>query len=174
MTHQRWLSACLGLVVLMAACSGGDAATTTAATTTAPIATVTLPPLVESHGLGYGFQLGAADQTAGLFVWFTDLRTAAEGNIPEVSVLPDSRWEVEVRIGSDLFAGPFSQPVPWVDEVWPVVAGKITILERSDPDGACGYAKALLEDFEANATDGTRVPLGDFEVENRGWGCFAR
>lgn len=169
MTSGRWLSVFLGFVVLMTACSGGDAATTAATTTTS----TTLPPLGESHGLGHGFQLGAADQTAGLFVWFTDLRTASEGNIPEVSVLPDSRWEVEVRIGSDLFADPFAAGA-WVDEVWPVVAGKITILERSDPDGACRYAKALLEDFEAIATDGTRVPLGDFEVENRGWGCFAR
>jgi hypothetical protein len=164
-----WVVVC-ALAAVGAGCVGDGAAMTTAPIT----ATVTLPPLVESHGLGYGFRLGAADQTAGLFVWFTDLRTAAEGNIPKVSVLPDSRWEVEVRIGSDLFADPYSQPVPWVDEVWPVVAGKITILERSDPDGACGYAKALLEDFEAIATDGTRVPLGDFDVENRSRGCFAR
>ena len=96
------------VVVCALAAGGAGCVGDGAATTTAPIATVTLPPLGESHGLGHGFQLGAADQTAGLFVWFTDLRTASEGNIPEVSVLPDSRWEVEVRIGSDLFADPFA------------------------------------------------------------------
>jgi hypothetical protein len=167
--RRSLLAVLCALAVAGGGCLGKDTVTTTAPTTT----TVTLPPLVDSHGLGFGFRLGAADQTAGLFVWFTDMMAAAEGSIPKVSVLPDSRWEVEVRIGSNLFSNWSQGLEPWVDEVWPVVAGRITFLEWPESGEECGYARALLEGFEAVATDGTRVHLGDFEVENTLWGCFA-
>jgi hypothetical protein len=164
-------AALLGVV----GCSGGGAAATTAstATTTIPATTTTLPLLVDGYMSGFGFYLGSADQTAGLFVEFTDTRAAAEGNIPDVSTLPDGRWDAEVRIGSDLFAflvGSTSGS-PRVDEAWPVVAGSITILELPSP-GECGVAKAHLEGFQAEAPDGTLVDLSDFEVENSQWGCF--
>ena len=97
-----------------------------------------------------------------------------------MSVLPDDTWEAELRIGSDLFFNwgndviMASDPVPVVDEVWPVVAGTITILEMETPTDECGVARALLTGFEAVTGDGTRVRLADMEVENRAWGCFAR
>jgi hypothetical protein len=96
--------ACCAALLAVAACSGGDAASTTTTTVPTTATTTTLPPLVDDYWSGFGFYLGAADQTAGLFVEFRDTRAAAEGNIPDVSVLPGGRWEAEVRIGSDLFA----------------------------------------------------------------------
>ncbi len=176
------------LALLLAACDGGEpdttmwstttstgvaTTTTITTTTTIPASTTTLPPLVDGYLSGFGFYLGSADQTAGLFVECTDTRAAAEGNIPEVSTLPDGRWDAEVRIGSDLFAFLTGSTggSPQVDEAWPVVSGSITILEVPPP-GECGVAKAHLEGFQAEAPDGTLVDLGDFEVENRQWGCF--
>jgi hypothetical protein len=168
----------------VAGCSGGDAVTTivtslptTTTTTSIPATTTTLPPLVDSYGLGLGFHLGAADQTAGLFVELVTYQNFYEGRIPEVTVLPSPRWIAEVRIGHDLFAnwgsGGFasSGPQPVVDEVWPVVAGSITILELPPRAGPCGEARALLVGLEAVTGDGTPVHLGDFEVRNEWWGC---
>jgi hypothetical protein len=103
-------------VLLLAACKGGEPDTTMGSTTTSTaaltttVATIpattstTLPALVDTYDLGVGFHLGAADQTEGLFVEFTDNDAATRGDIPEVSVLPDGRWTAEVRIGHDLFA----------------------------------------------------------------------
>jgi hypothetical protein len=167
--RQALLVALLALALAGAGCTGDDAASTTT--------TTTLPPLVDSYPRGYGFRLGAADQTTGLFVEFTDFQAGMRGDIPEVSVLPDPMWNVQVRIGSDLFINwgksviLASDPVPLVDEVWPVVAGTITILELPGTE-ECGIARARFEGFAAAAPDGTLVHLGDFEVENRSWGCF--
>jgi hypothetical protein len=86
-------------------------------------------------------------------------------------------WKVEVRIGSNLFANwgndaiRASDPVPVVDEVWPVVAGVITILELPGTE-ACGLARARFEGLEAEAPDGTRIRLGSLEVETMAWGCL--
>jgi hypothetical protein len=178
-------------VLLLAACKGGEAdttmwstttssaaVTTTVATTTATTTTTTtLPPLVDSYGLGWGFHLGAADETVGLFVELVTEQDFYDGRIPEVSVLPNHMWEAEVRIGFNLFANwgneaiMASDPVPVVDEVWPIVAGTITILEMRSTDED-GITRARLEGVEAVIPDGTRVRLGDFEVENGCWGCF--
>lgn len=183
----------LALVVGGPGCTGDDSASTTTTsvvgttttasttvTTTLPptTTTTTLPPLVDNSGVGYGFLLGAADQTVALSVEFTDHDAAARGNIPEVSVLPDSRWRVELRFGRNLLfhlAGVVTptDPRAVVDEVWPVVAGTITILEIEPASASgCDSARALLVGFEAVAEDGTRVHLGDFEVETGLWGCF--
>jgi hypothetical protein len=155
------------------------AATSTTVTTTLPptTTTTTLPPLVDSYGLGLGFHLGAADQTAGLFVELVTYENFYEGRIPEVTVLPSPRWIAEVRVGHDLFANwgsgeiDPSDPQPVVDEVWPLVAGSITILELPPRAGPCGEARALLVGVEAVTGDGTRIHLGDFEVRNEWWGC---
>jgi hypothetical protein len=92
-------------------------------------------------------------------------------------MLPDSRWTAKVHVGHDLFANwgsgeiDPSDPQPVVDEVWPVVAGSITILELPPRSGPCGEARAWLVGVEAMTGDGTRVRLGDFEVRNEWWGC---
>lgn len=180
------LVALLALALAGTGCAGGDATTTTT-TTAAPatttilppaVPTTTLPPLVDTHSIGYGFLLVAADQTVALSVQFTDHSAAAREGVPEVTVLPDPLWKAEVNMGHDLelLWGPAGVVTPTdprsvVDEVWPVVAGTITIVEMS-PTPTCWLARARLEDFEALTTTGQRVYLGDFEVETSGWGCF--
>jgi hypothetical protein len=169
------------LALAGAGCTGDDAVTTTTTSvvdTTATTTTTTLPPLVGDYPFGYGFHLSAVDQTVALFVELADYRDFYEGPLPEVTVLPDPMWEAEVRIGHDLFAdwgGGVSTPTDprsVVDEVWPVVAGTITILEMPSTED-CGPARALFENFEAVTGDGTRVHLGDFNARNEWWGCFA-
>ncbi len=109
---------------------------------------------------------------------FTNFEVALAGNTPEVSTLPDEDWVAEIQMGRNLFASwcddttpePGQEPV--VDEVWPVVGGTITILERPAP-GICGEARARLEGLAAETGDGTRVDLGDFEVRNGAFGCVS-
>jgi hypothetical protein len=174
----------LGLPVVLCAallgvagCSGGGTTATTA--TIIPAATATLPLLVTWHSGGYSFQVGTADNTAGLIVALANYRDFFHGRIPEVSVLPDPRWRARVIIGHDLrFWGPGGDPTdppPVVEEEWPVVAGTITILEMASIHADCGpdgLARALFEDFAARAPDGTIVYLGDFEARNEHWGCL--
>jgi hypothetical protein len=189
--RQALLVALLALALVGAGSTGDDAASTTTTsvvdttitistttTTTLPATTTTLPPLVDTHSIGYGFLLVAADETAALSIEFTDHRAAAREEVPEVTVLPDPLWKAEVNIGHDLdlLWGPAgivtpTDPRPVVDEVWTVVAGTITILEI-EPAEVCHEARARLEDFEALTPTGQRVYLGNFEVETSGWGCF--
>jgi len=166
----------LVMVVGLAACERGDAATTTTVLT----ATSTSLPALHDHGLGWGFHLGSADQTVGLFMDLADYEDFFAGALPEVTVLPDSRWVTEVYFGHDLFSrsGPLvvpsdPRPLPVIDEVWPVVAGTITILE-TPPIGECGLARALLQGLVAVTPAGTRMYLGDFQARNENWGCLAQ
>jgi len=134
--------------------------------------------LVDEYGCGFAFYLGSADQTAGLFAVYTDFEAARAGDIPAITTLPDDRWIVEVEIGQRLFANwcdgtvPPPDPPAAVEETWMVTAGTITILELP-PAGACGPARARLSGFEAVAPDGIRLTLGDIEVANPTFGCFA-
>jgi len=194
--RQAVLVALLALALAGAGCSGDDAAitaTSTGAAATAPSTSTTipdsatsttattLPRLVAWESYGLAFQRSAADGTAALSVAPTDYRDLYRGRIPEVSVLPDPRWQARIVVGHGLRnRGPYADPAdppPVVEEEWPVVAGTITIVEMPDPNIGCGpggVATALFEDFEALAPDGTRVHLGDFEARNEHWGCLGQ
>lgn len=153
----------------VAGCGGDDAG---------PAPSPLASSLVDEYDCGYGFYLGTADQTTGLFVVFTDFETALAGHTPEVTTLPDDDWVAEIQTGRNLFTSwcddttpePGQEPV--VDEVWQVVAGTITILETPEP-GVCGEARARLEGLAAETGDGTRIDLGDFEIRNGAFGCVS-
>lgn len=178
----------LALTLAADGCTGADTASTigvgttsattvTTAVTTRPPTTSssTLPVLSDAYPGGFGFFLGSADQTVGLFVYLADWRDFSEGRLPETSVLPNGLWEAELRIGNNLFVSwgkDYHVPESWVvDAVWPVVAGTITLLELP-PQGDCGKASARLGGFEAVSPDGTRIHVGDLEVENARFGCL--
>ena len=152
----------------LAACGGGDGQAAD------PLAA----SLVDSYDCGYGFYLGTADQSAGLFLVFTDFETALAGGTPETSALPHEDWVAEVQMGSHLFTSwcddttpdPGQEPV--VAETWPVISGTITVLAQPVP-GVCGEARARLEALTAQKPDGTTIVLGDFEISNRAFGCVS-
>jgi hypothetical protein len=150
--------------------------------TTACDATASNPPeapqLTEEYGCSFGFYLGSDDQTAGLFITLSAFDIGQSGDIPESSSLTSDVWRAELQFGADLFANwcddvlEPGEPEPEIAETWDL-SGTIEILELPEP-GTCGPARALLAGVDAHSPDGDEVlALGDFDVENEFWGCFA-
>jgi hypothetical protein len=135
------------------------------------------PDLSEEYGCGYGFYLGNASQTAGLLLNYVDFAEAGVGDVVRSAQLTDRAWQAELRFGSDLFANwcddviEPGEPEPVIDEVWRV-SGQIDVTGLP-PAGQCGPASATLSGLTARNAEGEVIPLGDLEVENQAWGCFA-
>jgi hypothetical protein len=149
------------LALLVAACSGTSGSGT--------------PSLTEEYGCGHGFYLGNANQDAGLFI-VSDAGFGEEVSERSVS-LPDEGWGAELRFGTDLFANwcddvlEPGEPEPSVDETWPV-SGSLEITELPRP-GECGLATATLRGAGARSPEGDLRALGDLDLRNETWGCFA-
>lgn len=133
------------------------------------------PELSEVYGCGHGFYLGTPDQTAGLFL------ISQSGFGEEVPAgrhqLPSDAWVSELQFGADLFANwcddvmEPGEPEPVTDEVWQV-SGTLDITSLPTP-GECGPATGTLTGAVARNDIGDEIPLGDIELVNDSWGCFA-
>jgi hypothetical protein len=133
---------------------------------------------MDDYGCGYGFWLGSADgRVAVRFAAAEQL--AAAGELPREATLPDEAWDATVIVGEDLYANwcddvlEPGEPEPAVAEQWPVTGGTITLHDPA-PTAACpDEAHATVTGLEATRADGTTVELGDRELVNDTWGCFA-
>lgn len=129
------------------------------------------------YGCGYGFWLGSSDdQVAVRFAAAHE--PAAAGSLEQQVTLPNTDWEVAVLFGDHLYSNwcddvvEPGEPEPIVREEWRVTAGTMTFLDMP-PTAECGMARASLTDLVATRPGGTTIQLGDREVTNRDWGCFA-
>lgn len=135
------------------------------------------PELTETHHCGYGFYIGDVDQTWALKITYQDFEAAQAGEVPQESALSDETWSAELEAGQDLFANwcddvlEPDEPTPEVREVWGV-SGDIEVTGLPDP-GVCGPATANLTSLEASNDNGDVISLGDLDVGNEFWGCFA-
>ncbi len=133
--------------------------------------------LTETYGCGYGFYVSDEAQSVGLFIQVADFEAAASGALPADSELDDPIWDARLDSGSDLFANwcddviEPGEPEPVVDESWDVT-GSVRGLTVPDT-GQCGTATAQITDIVATGPDGTEMHLGDLDVVNESWGCFA-
>lgn len=149
---------------------------TTGCATGQPSATPA-PDLTVSHGCGYGFWVGDESQNARLMLEYADYDGASSGDVLETSQLTDPVWRAELDFGRDLFANwcddvvEPGEPTPVVNELWRV-SGSIDIT-MLPPAGECGPASANLTGAVARNADGEEIPLGDIELANESWGCFA-
>lgn len=132
------------------------------------------PELTQAYGCGHGFYLGDEPQSVGLFIWSDagygeSMHTGTYG-------LPADGWTAELRFGTDLFANwcddvvEPGEPEPIVNEIWEV-GGVFELIEL--PAGECGPARGTLVEGTARAGDGEEIALGNVELSNETWGCFA-
>lgn len=135
------------------------------------------PELTEEYGCGFGFYVGDADQTTGLFVFYEDMSGAMAGDVVETADLPSESWRAVLDEGSDLFANwcddvlEPDEPTPEVVETWEV-SGSIEVVSLPEA-GQCGPATARLTDLVATDSEGATMSLGDLELTNEAWGCLA-
>lgn len=135
------------------------------------------PQLTEPHHCGYGFYIGDVDQAWALKITYQDFEAAQAGEVPSESELSGDTWSAKLEAGQDLFANwcddvlEPGEPTPEVREVWEV-SGDIEVTGLPEP-GECGPATAHLTGLEARNDDGDVIALGDLDVGNEFWGCFA-
>jgi hypothetical protein len=153
----------IALIVAVAACDTGGAEPTDP------------PELSDTYGCGHGFYLGAPDQSAGLFL----ISQSGFGEAVPAGThqLPTDAWVSELQFGSDLFANwcddvlEPGEPEPVTDEVWRV-SGTLEITSLP-PGGECGPATGVLTAAVARNEVGDEIVLGDIDLHNDSWGCFA-
>ena len=133
--------------------------------------------LTDDYGCGYQFAAGSPAQDLALVIY------ANGGATPDLSVpttFPSDAWAGEIRIGTDLFSNwcddviEQSEPVPIIEQRWTLVDGTLNVdraADASDCDG--NAATATLVGGTVQSPDGTILELGDIDLTNTGWGCFA-
>jgi hypothetical protein len=133
---------------------------------------------MDEYGCGFGFWLGDPDEEVAVRFAAAD-EIVVEGYLPPETTLPDDAWDATLLIGEDLYANwcddvlEPGEPEPSVAEEWPITAGTIT-LRGSVPADVCPHrARATVTGLEATRPDGTTVELGERELANDAWGCFA-
>ncbi len=175
------------LATLLAGCSDDtnvDAGSVP--TTTAPAPTTTTAPapalgetLTEDWGCGYGFAAGNPDQTVGLVIQLQPRMQVDQGRLPAQTDLGDGPWDAVVRQGEHLFANwcddviDTSEPQPEVTAELPVVEGTMEVTTGRLHQECPSVVVAQLTGVVAEGEDGQRVELGDLDVRNDSWGCFA-
>lgn len=175
---------CLLLVCLLAsACDEGDGATTSTASAAVGTTVTTLMALdwTEERSCFHGFFASNPQQTSAIF--FEYLGANASDEVVEFespATLPAEEWNVEVRLGTRLFGNWCTDAIdtnqePSVDEVWPVVGGRLDVTGGEAP-GCPGEPGEVFElvatDLVARAGEGNPIPLGDLELRATSWECL--
>jgi hypothetical protein len=167
-SRSSWAAA---LVLVLAACG-----------TPAPKGpTFDVADLTEAHPCGHGFAVGTPEQDVAflLYLWSGDFEADVAGDFDRTVELPTAHWDAEVQVGERLFgnwcndvtAPPEVEPV--VAETWRVTGGLLTLEEGTPPRCDGGSFTATLEGLEVTPPDGEPTVVGDLELRNDGWGCFA-
>jgi hypothetical protein len=168
--RERGVLGVFSAAVLLVAGCGGNAPT--------PGAEQVDLAAMDEYGCGYGFWLGSPDQEVAVQL-AADNESVAAGELPQQVTLPDDAWDATVLIGEDLYANWCDDvlepgaPEPAVNERWPITAGTITLHGRVPADVCPHTARGTATGLVATRPDGATVELGERELVNDGWGCFA-
>ena len=135
---------------------------------------IDLGSLTEHWGCGYGFNAGDPSQS-------TALRLSANDPLPSGTIsLPDPRIDAVVLVGADLYANwcddvmEADEPRPVVERELDVVGGTLTVEAPADPPICSGAtARVVAQALVLQLPDGTTEDLGDIEIVNDAYGCFA-
>ena len=134
-----------------------------------------LSEMTETYGCGHGFWIGNPSETAALrFAYLGDDGDATDAR------LPDPRWQVELLVGTDLYANwcddviEPGEPEPDISATSRVVEGSLEIIGDS-PTEPFTPATLTLEarGLAVEMDDAEIVPLGDVTIVNTSYGVFA-
>ena len=164
------------LLLLVTGCAGGQAAPGADESAAEVLQDLTLAELDQAWGCGEGFWYSDGAQQVALFVHLRD----GAGPPPATGEVGGG-WQVEVRLGSQLMANwcddvlAPGEPTPQVHESLPGIAGTVTLTHGPPATAACpSEVVATLRGLVvADPSDGSRIELGDKELRNDTWGCFA-
>ncbi|MGH8911423.1 MAG: hypothetical protein ACRDVD_02845 [Acidimicrobiia bacterium] len=172
---------CLALCLVVAACADGD---TDPSSTTAVVAGATVTTLVsfrwtDVRSCYHGFFAADPEQTSAIF--FEYVGANASDDVVEFQspvTLPSPDWNVEVRIGSRLFGNwctdvLMTDEEPVIDEIWPVVGGRLDLVGGEAPGCGGGDAFELVAtDIVAREGEGNPIPIGDLTLRATSWECI--
>ncbi len=156
----------VGTALALTACSSGSTVPTNADL-------AEQADLTEFWPCGIGFAASNSQQTVALFVYSND----NEPN-PPIS-FPDETWDARLVLGEDLLANHCDdvleegEPVPVIEEEWVINGGT---LEFEDPaTGLCGAPGSVIGTFTGLTAENnaSTADIGDLEVVNDSYGCFA-
>lgn len=126
-----------------------------------------------SWGCGLGFTLSSPDQTVALSV-----HPKTDQGIDPPIVLPSPDWEAVALVGKNLMVNNCDdvmegwEPLPQVAARWPAAAGTLEF-EVPDDIGCNGVVvEAALRNLSITTPRGD-IQLGDLDVVNEAYGCFA-
>ena len=156
----------VGTCLAIAACSSGSTAPTNADL-------AEQADLTEHWPCGIGFAASNSDQTVALFVY-------SNNNEPHPPIrFPDSTWDARLVLGQDLLANHCDdviepgEPEPVIEEEWVINGGT---LEFEDPGTElCAAPGPVTGSFTAltGKNNAGTLEIGDLEVVNDSYGCFA-
>jgi hypothetical protein len=126
-------------------------------------------------GCGIGFAVSTADQHVALLVHADAMGQA----IDSVVTLPHEQWSAQVLVGKQLMAQwcddavELWEPTPTVSGTWQITAGTLDFGPGTAPETECnGTVTATLEGIRVDTPSG-EIALGDLELVNQAFGCFA-
>ncbi len=126
-----------------------------------------------SWGCGLGFTLSSVDQTVSLSV-----HPVNEELIAPPVALPSPDWEAVAIVGKNLMVDNCDdvvegwEPSAEVVARWPVAAGTLIFEVPADIHCAGATVEATLRDIAIETAEGV-IRLGDLDVINTAYGCFA-
>lgn len=175
---------CLAVCILGAACADGDASpdpvSTTAVTAGATETTLVAFRWTDVRSCYHGFFASDPEQTSAIF--FEYVGANASDDIVEFespATLPAADWNVEVQLGARLFGNWCTDAIntdeePVVEEVWPVVGGRLDLTGGEAP-GCAGEPGDVFElvatDLVARKGEGDPTPIGDLDLRATSWEC---
>jgi hypothetical protein len=129
---------------------------------------VDLSELSMEFGCDEWFKVANETRTVGLVLRAVSIDPA---ELRAESRLPSDRWIGEIWVGEDLFATncgdvfDVDDPVPRIDEVWPVTEAELTVV-RLPLREVGGPAAVELRGVVVSGPDGSRIELGDIAIRN--------
>ena len=145
---------------------------------TAPPVQISSDGFKVDHPCGYGFAISNVEQTVGLTISYVGSYSDEPDVSGPISVASD-QWHAEVIVGLNLFSNwcndviDSSDPVPITTQRWPLTSGELIIDTSQSAGCGMGTLTGVLAGATIEPVGSGPITLGDINLTNTAWGCFA-